>query len=230
MTPKRPSLTDAGRRLAGMIDHTLLRPEATGAEIDRLCREAARYGFAAVCVNPVWIGRCREILAETPVRVAGVIGFPLGASRTESKVFEALRAVEDGVEEIDMVLQIGWLCEGRTYEVRDDIAAVVSAAPCPVKVILETGLLTEEQKRAACELAAAAGAAFVKTSTGFLGSGATVADVRLMRSVVGDALGVKASGGIRTAAQALAMVEAGASRLGTSRSVEIVTVPINEPA
>lgn len=229
MTTQRPRITVPGRRIAAMIDHTLLRPEATAAEIERVCREAVDYGFAAVCVNPVRIALCRRTLAATPVRVAGVVGFPLGASRTETKVFEAQRAVRDGAAEIDMVMQIGWLVEGRTREVGRDIAAVTSAVTCPVKVILETGLLTNEQKRIACELAAEAGAAFVKTSTGFLGSGAAVEDVRLMRSVVGDAMGVKASGGIRTPEQAMAMVEAGASRLGTSRSIEIVTGRVGGP-
>jgi deoxyribose-phosphate aldolase len=222
-----PNLTEAGRQLAGIVDHTLLRPEAVAADIERLCGEAVACGFAAVCVNPVWIETCRTRLEGSAVRVAGVVGFPLGASRTASKVFEARKAVEDGAEEIDMVMQIGWLREGRTNEVRADIAAVVSTAGCPVKVILETGLLTDDQKRAACRCALEAGAAYVKTATGFLGPGATVADIRLMRSAVGDDCGVKASGGIKTAAQALAMVEAGANRLGTSRSVEIVTGPLD---
>ncbi len=216
-------MTAIGRRLAPLIDHTLLRPEATGSDVDRLCDEAIRYGFAAVCVNPVRVERCAARLRDTKIAVAAVVGFPLGATLPEIKAEEAARAVAAGAGEIDMVLQIGRLKEGRTAAVADEIRAVVEAARRPVKVILETGLLTDEEKETACRLAVEAGASFVKTSTGFLGSGATIEDIRLMRRVVGPGFGVKASGGIRTAADALAMVEAGADRLGASRSVAIVT-------
>lgn len=218
-------MTEAGQGLAGLIDHTILKPECTGADIDRVCREAVHYGFAAVCVNPVWISRCASACSESGVRVAAVVGFPLGAATTRSKAAEAAEAVSLGADEIDMVLQVGWLKAGDVRAVQEDIRHVVEAADRPVKVILETGLLAEEEKRTACRTAVAGGAAFVKTSTGFLGPGATVEDIRLMRSVVGKEIGVKASGGIRTTAQALAMVEAGANRLGTSGSVAIVTTP-----
>ncbi|MFO7173351.1 MAG: deoxyribose-phosphate aldolase [Bacillota bacterium] len=212
------------RSLARLIDHTLLKPEATAEQIRRLCAEARHYGFAAVCVNPWWVPLCVQELKGTGVKVATVIGFPLGATTTEAKAFEARQAVEAGAEELDMVINVGALKSGHLDRVQEDIAAVVrAAAGRVVKVILETGLLTDEEKVTACRLAVAAGAHFVKTSTGFGPGGATVADVRLMRQTVGDQVGVKASGGIRDHATAVAMVEAGASRIGASSSVAIVT-------
>ncbi|MCG0238715.1 MAG: deoxyribose-phosphate aldolase [Firmicutes bacterium] len=212
------------RALARLIDHTLLKPEATEEQIRRLCAEARHYGFAAVCVNPWWVPLCVQELKGTGVKVATVIGFPLGATTTEAKAFEARQAVEAGADELDMVMNVGALKSGHLDRVQEDIAAVVrAAAGRMVKVILETGLLTDEEKVTACRLAVAAGAHFVKTSTGFGPGGATVADVSLMRRTVGDQVGVKASGGIRDHATAVAMVEAGATRIGASSSVAIVT-------
>lgn len=210
--------------LASIIDHTLLKPEATKTEIHRLCDEAIRYGFATVCVNPGWVRLCAEYLQGSEVHVCTVIGFPLGATTTTSKVMETEEAVRSGATELDMVLNIGWLKSGFISRVQQDIAAVVKAAGrnAIVKVILETGLLTDEEKRQACQISREAGAAFVKTSTGFAGTGATIADVCLMRQAVGSELGVKASGGIRDHETALAMVEAGATRIGASSSIAIV--------
>jgi deoxyribose-phosphate aldolase len=212
--------------LAACIDHTLLRPGATGVDIDRLCYEAKSYGFAAVCVNPVWVDRAVSRLAQSKVVVASVVGFPLGASRSEIKLAETQRALDDGAREIDMVINIGRLLEGNVGYVADEIKLLTAAAHrvgAITKVIIETALLTDDQKRVACELAVGAGADFVKTSTGFGGGGATVSDVALMRSVVGPTVGVKASGGIRTAADALNLLRAGATRLGTSAGPAIVT-------
>jgi len=207
-----------------LIDHTLLKPEATLAMIDRLCAEAREYQFASVCVNPFWIKRCAEQLAGTQVKVCTVIGFPLGATSTAAKAAEARDAVANGAQELDMVLNIGALKSGDLESVKADIAAVKQASGgALVKVILETGLLTEEEKVAACRLGVEAGADFVKTSTGFGPGGATVEDVALMRRIVGDKLGVKASGGVRDRETALAMVKAGATRIGTSSGVAIVT-------
>ncbi len=205
--------------LARYIDHTLLKPEATPEQIARLCADARTYGFAAVCVPPAYVALAADLVAGTPVRVATVAGFPLGNTSTTAKVYETLQALHDGAEEIDMVLAIGWLKAGRDDRVYQDIAAVVEAAHAAgavVKVILETGLLTQEEIVRACRLAQAAGADFVKTSTGFGPRGASVEDVRLMRQVVGPHMGVKAAGGIRTYEQAMALLEAGANRLGTS--------------
>lgn len=212
------------RDLASVIDHTLLRPEARAAEIERLCEEAATYGFATVCVNSSWIPLCTERLLRSPAKVCTVVGFPLGAACTEAKAAEAHWAMEQEADEIDMVLHVGQLKGGNRFYVGKDIEAVVRAAgSCQVKVILETGLLSRDEIIAGCEIASEAGAHFVKTSTGFGPGGATAEDVRLMREVVGDRLGVKASGGIRDRATALRMIEAGATRLGTSASVAIVT-------
>lgn len=212
------------KALASRIDHTHLKPDATHETIESLCSEAESFGFATVCVNPRWVPLCARRLVNQPVAVCSVVGFPLGASRTPIKVDEARLAVEDGADEIDMVLDVGSLLEADTARVREDIEAVVDAvAGRVVKVILETSLLTEEAKRRACHAAREAGAHFVKTSTGFGGGGATVADVRLMRSVVRDGMRIKASGGIRDYATAVAMVEAGADRLGCSASVAIVS-------
>ena len=199
------------------IDHTNLKPYASKEDIIRLCDEAIQYNFYAVCVNPYRVKLAKDYLREkgADVRVASVIGFPLGATPTEVKVFEAKRALEDGADELDMVINIGALKDGDYEYVKNDIAEVV-------KVILETCYLTDEEKVKACELAKEAGADFVKTSTGFGTGGATVEDVRLMRKVVGPEMGVKASGGIRTYEQALAMIEAGATRIGTSSGVRIV--------
>jgi deoxyribose-phosphate aldolase len=210
--------------LAPLIDHTLLRPDATAADIDRLCAEARAHGFAAVCVNPVWVRRAAGQLRGSGVRVASVVGFPLGASTSEIKALEARRALRDGAREIDMVMNIGVLKAGDHEAVRADIAQVTSAcrevgALC--KVILETSLLTDEEKVIASRLAQAAKADFVKTSTGFAGGGATVFDVALLREAVGPGMGVKASGGIRTADEAQLLVAAGATRIGASAGVQI---------
>ncbi|HPD31415.1 MAG TPA: deoxyribose-phosphate aldolase [Phycisphaerae bacterium] len=213
--------------LAAMIDHTLLKPEATAVDIDRLCDEALRHHFAAVCVNPVWVARCAERLASSTVRLASVAGFPLGASRSEVKADEARRAIDDGAVEVDMVISVGNLIDGNVSSVRDDIAAVAEAVHAGsrqnvLKVILETAVLTERQIIAGCRCAAEAGADFVKTSTGFHpAGGATVEAVRVLRAHAG-LMKVKAAGGIRTLDVALAMIAAGADRLGCSASVEIV--------
>jgi deoxyribose-phosphate aldolase len=252
--------------LASYIDHTLLRPEATSAQVGRLCAEARKYGFASVCVNSRFVRLAADVLAANappaaalpvdaptatvpstdtplatappadtsagtttafPVAVCSVIGFPLGAVSTQAKVAEARFAVLEGACELDMVIAIGAAKAWEWGEVADDIAAVVEAAKAVeasvlVKAIIECFLLTDEQKRTACEAAVSAGADFVKTSTGFLGGGATVEDVRLMRQAVGPNVGVKASGGIKTAADAIRMIEAGATRIGTSNSVAII--------
>ncbi|KUH33101.1 2-deoxyribose-5-phosphate aldolase [Thermococcus celericrescens] len=213
--------------IAGYIDHTNLKAYATADDIKRLCDEAVEYGFYAVCVNPYRVKLARDYLREkgANVKVASVIGFPLGATPTEVKVFEAERALDDGADELDMVINIGALKDGDYEYVRKDIAEVVKVAHArgaKVKVIIETCYLTEEEKVKACELAKEAGADFVKTSTGFGTGGATVEDVRLMRKVVGPEMGVKAAGGIRTYEQAVAMVEAGATRIGTSSGIKIV--------
>lgn len=210
--------------LAGAIDHTLLKPDARREELERLCDEAARYKFASVCVNPSWVRLCKTLLSGTGVKVATVIGFPLGATSTAAKEAEAHEAVAAGADELDMVINVGALKGGDLSRVLDDIKAVVRAAQGRVvKVILETALLTDEEKVKACELSRDAGAQFVKTSTGFGPGGATVHDVELMRRVVGPHLGVKASGGVRDHETAARMVAAGASRLGTSSSIAIVT-------
>jgi deoxyribose-phosphate aldolase len=208
-----------------MIDHTLLRPDATRAEIQKVCREAIEYQFASVCVNSYWVPMVAGALAGTPVKVCTVVGFPLGAALTEAKVAETEAALHLGAQEIDMVLNVGALRSGDDEAVRFDIESVVQAAHrenALVKVILETALLTDEQKTRACLLAKTAKADFVKTSTGFGPSGATEHDVALMRRAVGPAMGVKASGGIRTAEDALKMIAAGATRIGASASVTIV--------
>ncbi|KMO16730.1 deoxyribose-phosphate aldolase [Methylobacterium platani] len=213
--------------LAGLIDHTLLRADATGAEVRRLCEEALAHRLKAVCVNPVHVGPVAEILAGSGVAPCSVVGFPLGASMPADKAAEAAGAVARGAAEIDMVIALGALKDGRHDAVRADIAAVRAACRGRVlKVIVETCLLDEAQKRLACLLAAEAGADFVKTSTGFSTGGATVADVALMRATVGDALGVKASGGVRSLEVARALVEAGATRLGTSSGVALVTAGV----
>jgi deoxyribose-phosphate aldolase len=211
--------------VAELIDHTLLKPDATPDQVAQLCYEARTYGFASVCVNPSYVKLCADLLKGTDVKVCTVIGFPLGASSPEVKVFETETALRDGATEIDMVINIGAL-KGRDYTVvARDIAGVVSlahAANALVKVIIETALLTEEEKITACLLAKEAGADYVKTSTGFSGGGATVADIALMRRVVGPDMGVKASGGVRDYADAKSLVDAGATRIGASAGVKIV--------
>lgn len=210
--------------LAHYIDHTLLRPDATEAEIRKVCQEAVEYRFKTVCIGPQWVKLAAECLAGTSVLPITVIGFPGGAVPTSEKVREASRAIEEGAQELDMVLNRGLLQAYKYSEAQVDILAVVQAAEGkPVKVILETSELTDQQKIVACALVVAAGAQFVKTSTGFSKSGATESDIRLMRSVVGPNFGVKASGGVRTLADAEKMVAAGATRLGTSASIAIVT-------
>lgn len=207
-----------------MIDHTLLKPEATRDEVVKLCEEAKKHRFASVCVNTTWVPLCKSLLAGTDVMVCAVVGFPLGAMTPSAKAYEAREAVRQGAREIDMVINIGAL-KSRDYEtVFEDICKVVkSSAPAGVKVILETSALTQEEKIIAISLSKLAGAAFVKTSTGFGKGGATVEDVQLMRQLVGSELGVKASGGVRTAEDAIKMAQAGANRLGASASVAIVT-------
>ena len=218
-------LMEIDTEIASVIDHTLLRPDATAPEIRRLCEEARRYRFASVCVNPCWIELASAEVAGSGVKVCAVAGFPLGANTTAMKAAEAEAAARAGAREIDMVMNIGELKNGNSGAVRCDIAAVVQAAHAQsavVKVILETGLLDDEQKVQACLLAGEAGAAFVKTSTGFVSRGATVEDVALMRRTVGTAMGVKASGGIRTLDDLKAMLAAGASRIGASAGVKII--------
>lgn len=211
--------------IARMIDHTLLKADATKEQIIKLAQEAKEYKFASVCVNPAWVQTAHEVLKDTPeVKVCTVIGFPLGASTSEVKAFEVKNAIENGAGEVDMVINIGALKSGQNDVVEQDIKAVVDAAKgkALTKVIIETSLLTEEEKVRACELSVRAGADFVKTSTGFSTGGATVEDVRLMRKTVGPDIGVKASGGVRSAQDAKAMVEAGATRIGTSGGVAIM--------
>ncbi|MGQ1837335.1 deoxyribose-phosphate aldolase [Kocuria turfanensis] len=212
-------------QLASYIDHTLLKPEASREQIAGLCAEAKQYGFASVCTNPVWAGFAREQLTGSDVLTCVVVGFPLGASATEVKAFETATAVAAGAQEIDMVIDIAAARAGERETLERDIAAVAEAAHAggaALKVIIETCLLTDEQKVLACQAAVAAGADFVKTSTGFSTAGATVEDVRLMRETVGPDIGVKASGGIRTREDALAMIEAGASRIGASSGPALV--------
>lgn len=216
-----PKLTQSA--LAAMIDHTLLKADATRAEIDRLCAEAKQYGFASVCVNPFRIAQGAEALKDCEVKVCTVIGFPLGAARAEVKALEVVRAVVDGARELDMVMNIGALKDQNYAAVENDIAGVVRAAQGhPVKVILETSLLTDEEIVKACEISVRGGARFVKTSTGMSKAGASVAHVRLMRETVGRLFGVKASGGIRDLETFNALVEAGANRLGLSAGVELM--------
>lgn len=209
--------------IARMIDHTLLKPEATVEQVKVLCEEAKKYNFASVCVNPVQVSLAAELLKGTQVKVCTVIGFPLGANTSTIKAFEAAEAIKEGATEVDMVINVGKLKDKNYDFVKADIKAVVAAAKgkALTKVILETCLLTDEEKVIACKLAKEAGADFVKTSTGFNKGGATVEDIKLMRATVGDSMGVKASGGVRTNADAVAMINAGASRIGASSSISI---------
>ena len=210
--------------IASYIDHTLLKPDATGEQIDQLCREAKEYGFASVCVNPYYVARCVKNLKGTDVKVCTVVGFPLGATTAESKAFEALQAIASGAKEIDMVMNVCAMKSGHTKAIEQEIQALAAAVEgqAILKVIIETCLLTDEEKNQACRIARRSGADFVKTSTGFSTGGATVEDVALMRKAVGSKLGVKASGGIRDYATAKAMIEAGATRIGASAGVAIV--------
>ncbi len=209
--------------IAGIIDHTALKPETSKAEIEKLCSEAVEFGFASVCVNPCYVSLCAQLLKGSGIRVCTVIGFPLGAATTTIKAAEAVEAVENGAREVDMVINVGAVKSGDYEYVKTDIGAVVKAvgSKAIVKVILETCLLTEEEKKMCCQLCKEVGADYVKTSTGFSTGGATVEDVKLMRDIVKPSLGVKASGGIRDYETAKAMVEAGASRIGASASVAI---------
>jgi deoxyribose-phosphate aldolase len=209
--------------MASYIDHTLLKPEAKREDIIRLCREALQNNFYSVCINPSYVPTAVSELKDSAVKVCAVIGFPLGATTTATKAFEATEALASGAEEVDMVIHVGALKGGEEDYVRDDIAAVVKAARGKtVKVIIESGLLSDSEKVLACRLAKEAGAGFVKTSTGFGPGGATVGDIRLMRETVGPDLGVKASGGVRTLETARLMIEAGATRIGTSSGITIV--------
>ncbi|MBT2653704.1 deoxyribose-phosphate aldolase [Bacillus sp. ISL-18] len=212
------------QNIVKIIDHTLLKADATREEIIKIIDEAKEYLFASVCINPTWVKTAAELLADTPeVKVCTVIGFPLGASTSDTKAFETKNAIENGADEVDMVINIAALKDQQDEVVEQDIRAVVEAAKgkALVKVIIETCLLTNEEKVRACELAVKAGADFVKTSTGFSTGGATVEDIRLMRQTVGPDIGVKASGGVRSREDALAMVEAGATRIGASSGVSI---------
>jgi deoxyribose-phosphate aldolase len=215
--------------LARFLDQTLLTPGTAQPAIDQLCAEAREHGFAAVCVRREWAPLARRLLAGTVVRVAVVVDFHEGAGTIAARVAEAGEAVRAGADELDLVAPLPDLLAGRWDRAFEDLRTVVAASPVPVKVILETSILSRDQKVAAAAIAIAAGAAFVKTSTGFAGGGATVADVALLRSIAGERAGVKASGGIRTAADALAMIRAGASRIGTSSGVAIVTGRLPEP-
>ena len=212
-------------KLAALIDHTLLKPEATEEEVVKLCQEAREYHFCSVCVNTSWVSRCRDLLRGSGVKVCCVVGFPLGAMDSRSKAYETREAIGNGADEIDMVVNIGALKSKDYSTVEKDIRAVIQAARTKVtKVFLETGLLTDEEKIIACQLAKKANATFVKTSTGFVkGSVATVEDIALMRRTVGPRMGVKASGGVRSLADAQKMIAAGATRIGASSGVAIVT-------
>ncbi len=225
LTARGVNASDVPRDIAGFIDHTLLKPEATSAEIEKLCQEARAYHFAAVCVNPPFVKQCADLLRGSGVGVATVVGFPLGAHTTATKVFETEQACVDGATEIDMVINVGALKARRDDLVRDDIRGVVQAAHragALVKVIIETALLTDEEKARASRLAQQAGADFVKTSTGFGPGGATAHDVALMRETVGPNIGVKAAGGVRDFKQAQELIQAGATRIGASAGVKIV--------
>ncbi|MGM7635615.1 deoxyribose-phosphate aldolase [Bacillus sp. Hm123] len=217
-------MTNQFEQVAKMIDHTLLKADATKEEVRKLCEEAKTYEFASVCINPTWVSYASEQLQGTPVKVCTVIGFPLGAMTSEVKAFETKNAIENGAEEVDMVINIGALKDGDDETVLKDIQAVTSAAKgqALTKVIIETCLLTDEEKQKACELAVQAEADYVKTSTGFSTGGATVADITLMRQTVGPDIGVKASGGVRSKEDAENMIKAGATRIGASSGVKIV--------
>ena len=211
------------QKLAQMIDHTILKPEATEAEIMQLCTEAVEYGFASVCINPSMVKKAAIILEGSEVKVCTVIGFPLGTTTTEVKAFETEQAIKNGATEVDMVINIGKLKENNLKYVKNDIEAVVNAAngKALTKVIIESCLLTDEEKVTVCTIAKEVGADFVKTSTGFSSGGATKEDIKLMRETVGEEMGVKASGGVRSNADAMIMIENGATRIGASASIAI---------
>ncbi len=212
-------------QLAGYIDHTLLKQDATIGQIEKLCEEAAKYNFASVCVNATYAALCAKLLKDTGVKVCCVVGFPLGATLSSVKAFETGQVIADGAEEVDMVLNVSAMKSGNFTLVKDDVSTVVQAAHAKnalVKVIIETCLLTDEEKVKACQICQSAGADFVKTSTGFSISGATVEDVALMRKTVGPDMGVKAAGGVRSRDDVLAMIKAGATRIGTSGGVKIM--------
>ena len=210
-------------KMSKYIDHTILKADARKEDIERICREAKEQDFASVCVNSCWVSLAKSLLEGSTVKVCTVVGFPLGAMSTAGKVAETEIAVKDGAEEIDMVINVGALKEGNNAYVEDDIHAVVEAAkPAIVKVIIETCLLTDEEKERACRISEKAGAAFVKTSTGFSTGGANAHDVALMRRTVGDRLGVKASGGIHTPEQAEELIRAGADRIGASNGAALI--------
>lgn len=214
------------RNIAKLIDHTLLRPDATVDDIRRLCDEARQYGFYSVCVNPFFVPMVREMLSGSEVKITTVIGFPLGMTNTNAKVYEAVEALNNGVDEIDMVINIGMARTGRWDFVKKDILDVICATKGIVhKVIIETCCLSRDEKIKATETVTETGAEFVKTSTGFGPSGASVDDVKLIKSIVKDSCGIKASGGIKTLAQARELIEAGATRIGTSSGVKIVAIP-----
>jgi deoxyribose-phosphate aldolase len=211
--------------IAALIDHTLLKPDSSRAEVERVCAEARQASFASVCINPFWVRLAKQALEGSPVRVCTVVGFPLGANETETKLAEAKTALAHGATELDVVQNIGALRSGELQVVRDELkqlADVAHSRGAVLKVIIETVLLSDEEKRTSCQLAAEAGADFVKTSTGFAGGGATAGDVRLMRSIVGTGIGVKASGGVRTLPAVREMLQAGANRIGTSSGVSIL--------
>lgn len=210
-------------KLARMIDHTILKADASALEVEKLCKEALEYKFASVCVNPSRVKQSSELLKDSEVEVCTVIGFPLGATSTKAKAYETEEAINDGATEVDMVINVGRLKERDLKYVLEDIKAVVDAAKgkALTKVIIESCLLTDEEKVIACELSKQAGADFVKTSTGFSTGGATASDIKLMRTVVGPTMGVKASGGVRTQEDALLMIENGATRIGASASIAI---------
>ncbi|HEY5157382.1 MAG TPA: deoxyribose-phosphate aldolase [Anaerolineales bacterium] len=218
--------------MAKMIDHTLLKPDATQDQIAQLCFEARKYGFASVCINPTWVKLCAQLLDGSPVKVCTVIGFPLGATAPEVKTFETQNAIENGATEIDMVINIGALKARDLELVARDIRGVVTASHVRgalVKVIIEAVFLTDEEKTIACLLSKEAGADFVKTSTGFASGGATVHDVALMRRTVGPEMGIKAAGGVRTYEDAENMIKAGATRIGASAGVKIIQGPVTQP-
>lgn len=227
MSPEATPTSDvSASSIASLIDHTLLAPSATEAQVLKVCAEAAEYSFKSVCVNPVWIKTVSRALRGTGVLACSVVGFPLGATPTDVKVFEARGAVLDGADEVDMVINIASALasnKGALVEDIQGVAAAVHASGSILKVIIETALLSDEQKVLACEAAVEAKADFVKTSTGFNGGGATVQDVALMRKTVGPGMGVKASGGVRSLADAQAMIAAGATRIGASSGIAIVT-------
>jgi deoxyribose-phosphate aldolase len=221
----RPEPNLGAEQAAQYIDHTLLKPEATVEQVDTLCDEAEEYGFYSVCINSSWVAHCAKRLRTSPVKVCAVVGFPLGAMDSRTKAFETRRAIEEGANEIDMVINIGALKSGNYELVEEDIKAVrrACAGKTILKVILETGALEDKEKVIACEIAKKAGADFVKTSTGFGKGGATAEDIALMRRTVGPEMGVKASGGVRSFKDLQLMVESGATRIGTSGGVSIVT-------